>query len=112
MFNWNQNPVCLVEGPADTHVLLALRPELVVDDGGPGETVTWDDGDHLRAFPLARVLQDEAGVFQFEDDSGRRFSLRPLTAARYGDAVQPLTGGPALLSDKAVQAFYLAPRRW
>lgn len=112
MFDWMRHEVCLAEGPAEAHVLLAIRPERVADKGGEGETVAWDDGDHRRAFPLQRVLVDEPDRFQFEDDRGRRFTLRPLTAKLYADRVRAAVGGPGLATDEAVRAFYLAPRGW
>ena len=112
MFDWRRHQVCLAEGPADSHVLLAIRPERLADVGGDGETVTWDDGDHSRAFELKRVLDDEPDRFRFEDDRGRRFTLTPLTAGRYADRVRDEVGGPELPTDEAVRDFYLAPRRW
>ena len=112
MFDWTRHQVCLAEGPADSYVLLAIRPELLPDQGGAGETVTWDDGDHLRAFPVGRVLDDEPDRFQFDDDRGRRFVLRPLTAKLYADRVREAVGGPDLATDDAVREFYLAPRGW
>ena len=112
MFDWRSHQVCLAEGPADTHVLLALRPERLPDVGGDGETVAWDDGDHSRAFPLGRVLEDDPDRFRFEDDRGGRFTLTPLTAERYAERVRDAVGGPDLPTDAAVRAFYLAARPW
>jgi len=112
MFDRTRHQVCLAEGPADTYVLLAIRRERLPDQGGDGETVTWDDGDHSRAFPVGRVLDDEADLFRFEDDRGRRFVLRPLTAKLYADRVRNAVGGPELETDDAVRRFYLAPRGW
>ena len=112
MFDWEKNKVCLGEGPQDAYVLLALRPARLSDEGGGGETVIWDDGDHQRAFSLARVLDDEPDLFRFEDDRGRRFTLRPLTSRLYAEKVQAQMGGPDLATDEAVSEFYLAPREW
>ncbi len=112
MFDWRRHPVCLAEGPADSYVLLAIRPERLADVGGDGETVTWDDGDHSRAFELKRVLDDVPDRFRFEDDRGRRFTLTPLTAEVYAQRVRAAVGGPDISTDEAVRDFYLAPRRW
>jgi hypothetical protein len=76
------------------------------------ETVIWDDGSHMRAFPLAKVIDDEEGQFRFEDARGQVFTLRPLTAALYATRVKAKVGGPILKTDDAVQHFYLAPRGW
>ncbi len=113
MFDWRRNQVCLAEGPKDAYVLLAIRPERLADEGGDGEeTVVWDDGSRQRAFPVGRVLDDEPGRFRFEDDRGRAFTLRPLTARLYADRVRDQVGGPELATDEAVREFYLAPRGW
>lgn len=112
MFDWTRHQVCLAEGPDDAHVLLAIRPERVPDQGGTGETVVWDDGDHRRAFPLSRVVGDEPAAFSFQDDRGRRFALKPLTAKLYRDRVRGPAGGPELATDEEVRDFYLAPRSW
>ncbi len=112
MFDWTSHQVCLAEGPTDAGVLLAIRPERVPDQGGTGETVVWDDGDHRRAFPLSRVVGDEPAAFSFQDDRGRRFALTPLTAKLYRDRVRELVDGPDLKTDEEVRDFYLAPRSW
>ena len=112
MFDWEKNKVCLAEGPKDAYVLLALRPAKLSDEGGDGETIIWDDGDHQRAFPVDRVLDDEPELFRFEDDRGRRFTLRSLTARLYAEKVQAQVAGPDLPTDEAVTEFYLAPREW
>ena len=106
MFDWKQHEVCLAEGPRDAYVLLALRPEL------RGDTVVWDDGGHQRAFTVERVFSDEPDRFRFEDERGRTFTLRPLTARLYAERVRDEVGGPKLATDEAVLAFYLAPRAW
>ena len=112
MFDWERNQVCLAEGPRDAYVLLAIRAERRADAGGDGETVVWDDGSRQRAFPLARVLDDEPELFRFEDDRGRTFTLRPLTARLYAERVRERVSGPPLGTDEEVRAFYLAPRGW
>ena len=112
MFDWRKNQVCLVQGPRDSFVLLAIRPERLPNVGGEDETVAWHDGDHERAFALARVLEDEPDRFRFEDELGRIFTLQRLTAALYTKHVRHEVGGPSLDTDEAVQAFYLAPRAW
>jgi len=113
MFDWKRHQVCLAEGPDDSSVLLAIRPERLANEGGDGEeTVVWDDGSRQRAFPLGRVLEDEPSQFRFEDDRGRIFTLRPLTARLYADHVRDQVGGPELKTDGDVRSFYLAPRPW
>jgi len=112
MFDWNRHQVCLAEGPKDTHVLLAIRPERLPDEGGDGESVAWDDGSHQRAFELARVITEESDLFRFEDGEGRRFILQPLTAELYAARVRDEVAGPELSTDEAVRDFYLAPRGW
>ena len=104
MFDWDRHEVCLAEGPRDSYVLLALRPEQ------RGDTVVWDDGSHQRAFAVERVLTDEPDRFRFEDERGRTFTLRPLTARLYAERVREQVGGPTLATDEKVRAFYLAPR--
>ena len=57
MFDWKRHQVFLAEGPKDSYVLLAIRPERLAGEGGDGEeTVVWDDGSRQRAFPLGLVL--------------------------------------------------------
>jgi hypothetical protein len=117
MFNWNKHRVCLAEGPRDSFVLLAIRAEFVSNssnDGAAasGKTVIWDDGSHQRAFPVKQVIVDESALFRFEDDRGRVFALRPMTAEFYEDKVRAQVGGPDLETDDDVMEFYLAPRGW
>jgi hypothetical protein len=117
MFDWKRHRVCLAEGPAETYALLAIRPERRPDRYSDGqiaesETVIWDDGSHMRALPLAKVVTDEEGLFLFEDDRGQVFTLRPLTAALYAALVKAKVGGPELDTDEAAMEFYLAPRGW
>ena len=110
MFDWPHNQVCLAEGPRDSFVLLAVRPERLLDTGGDGETVAWHDGAQERACALAKVHADEPRTFRFEDELGRTFTLRPLTAALYASHVRDEASGPELDTDEAVHALYLAPR--
>ena len=113
MFDWKRHQVCLAEGPDDSYVLLAIRPERLADEGGDGEeTVVWDDGSRQRAFPLRRVFEDEPSQFRFEDDRGRVFALRPMTARLYAGRVRGQVGGPELKTDEDVRSFYLALRFW
>lgn len=111
MFNWDEHQVCLAEGPNESFVLLAIRPERLKNEGGSGEVIIWDDGDHQRAFILSRVIYDSEDLFRFEDDHKRQRSLRPLTAQLYAARVQKETGGPELPTDEKVRAFFLAPRK-
>lgn len=112
MFEWSKHSVCYAEGPEGTYVLLAIRPQRKKDIGQNTETVFWDDGSHERAFPLGKVLKDNPTAFEFEDDRGRRFSLRPLTPELYEQKVRYGTGGPELKTNKDIQDFYLASRSW
>jgi len=112
MFDWERHKVCFAEGPPETFVALAVRPTKVEHVGGPGETVTWDDGSHERAFEIGRIVRDEPARFEFVDHVGRRLWLVPLTARLYTDRVRELVHGPELKTDKDVRAFYLQPRSW
>ena len=111
MFDWEGHQVCLAEGPSDSFVLLAIRPERLKNEGGSGEVIVWDDGDHQRAFILSRVIEDSEELFRFEDDQKREFSLRPLTADLYARKVQKEVEGPELPTNESVQAFYLTPQK-
>jgi len=109
MFEWNKHLVCYVEGPEGVHVLLALGPKRTFDQRDNTELIVWHDGNREQAFPLGKVVRDSPSRFEFQDDRGRWFSLRPMTAEVYEQKVRAGTAGPELKTDQEVRDFYLKP---
>jgi hypothetical protein len=112
MFDFGKHQVCVVTGPANSYVLIAIRPERRGADDATTETLLWDDGDHQRAFEVGEVLEDVSSRFRFRDTRGRVFALEPMTPDAYAARVRPETNGPKLGTHGAVQQFFLQPRAW
>ena len=106
MFDFDKHEVCVADGPKDTYVLIAIRPER---RSGEYEVLVWNDGDHQRSFAIQELLEDTQSRFRFRDERGQVFTLEPMTADKYESRIRPETHGPALPTDKAVRDFYFRP---
>ncbi len=109
MFDFDKHEVCVADGPKDTYVLIAIRPERL---SGEYEVLVWNDGDHQRSFAIRELLEDTQSQFRFRDERGQVFTLEPMNAKNYKSRVRPKTRGPELSTDRAVRDFFLQPRAW
>jgi hypothetical protein len=84
-FAW---PEAVVIASSREDVLAGALPRLF--EGG---VVSWFEGQHHRAFEVAKVLADETDRFRFEDERGDWFELQPMTLELYEERVRPKTRG-------------------
>jgi hypothetical protein len=99
-FRFDKNPLCWTSVEGGT---FARKPTAFVGE----DTIYWQDMTHVRAFNVKRVLRNEPNVFEFEDDVGRRFALRPLTLEKYAELKSRLNSPPDIRTDAQLRKHFL-----
>lgn len=107
-YDWSKHVLSYAAGPAETGVLIAVRPERQAIEGFPGEElVLWYDDDHQRLFEIKKVVRDDFAVFEFVDRMGRKFTLRPMDLAAYNKHVKPkIPGARSFKSEDDLRRFF------
>lgn len=103
-FDFEKNDLCVVQREGG---IVCKQPLREKEDGD--DVVSWLDMTHERRYLVKRVLSDSDELFEFESKSGLRFSIRPMTMARYRSDVKPrLIGSPDIGSVRDLRRHFLS----